>query len=171
MRITPAGGGSRLPATANKFVHILWKNLICDNVAAGGFCAWPRGGGAGDVRPSPVVSVKATLRPGAVRARTLIVSMRKKMVATSQARVMPSGAQCAPLRGGAPRSWPRPASLAAARQFTFSRPTKLHGNSPSRALRNCAAMAYGVAANPLPVVMAIGRQLESVTYSCARSVP
>ena len=39
------GGGSRLPATANKFVHILWKNLICDNVAAAQFCARPRGRG------------------------------------------------------------------------------------------------------------------------------
>ena len=49
----------------------------------------PGGGSAGDVRPSPVVSVKATLRPGAVRAR---------------------GAR--PYRGdaafGAPKSWPRP---------------------------------------------------------------
>ena len=35
---------------------------------------------------------------------------------------------------GAPRSWPRPASLAAARQFTFSAPTKSRGNSPSRTL-------------------------------------
>ena len=34
LSITPAGGCLRLPATANKFVHILWKNLICDNVAA-----------------------------------------------------------------------------------------------------------------------------------------
>ena len=25
LRVTPAGGGSRMPATANKFVHILWK--------------------------------------------------------------------------------------------------------------------------------------------------
>ena len=32
-------------------------------------------------------------------------------------------------------------------------------------------MAYGVAANPLPVVMAIGRQTESITYLCARSAP
>ena len=39
LRITPAGGCSRMPATANKFVHILWKNLICDNVAAARFCA------------------------------------------------------------------------------------------------------------------------------------
>ena len=45
LSITPAGGCSRMPATANKFVHILWKNLICDNVAAVGFCAWPRGRG------------------------------------------------------------------------------------------------------------------------------
>ena len=32
-------------------------------------------------------------------------------------------------------------------------------------------MPYGVAANPLPVVMAIGWQMEGVTYSCARSAP
>ena len=37
LRITPAGGSFRLPATANKFSHILWKNLICDNVAAAWF--------------------------------------------------------------------------------------------------------------------------------------
>ena len=42
MRITPAGGCARVPATANKFVHMLWKNLICDNVAAVRFCACPR---------------------------------------------------------------------------------------------------------------------------------
>ena len=30
-----------MPATANKFVHILWKNLICDNVAAVRFYALP----------------------------------------------------------------------------------------------------------------------------------
>ena len=41
LRITPAGGCSRLSATANKFVHILWKNLICDNVAVVSFCAGP----------------------------------------------------------------------------------------------------------------------------------
>ena len=45
LRITPAGGCSRVPATANKFVHMLWKNLICDNVAAVGFFACPRGRG------------------------------------------------------------------------------------------------------------------------------
>ena len=39
LRITPAEGCSRMPATANKFVHMLWKNLICDNVAAARFCA------------------------------------------------------------------------------------------------------------------------------------
>ena len=39
LRITPARGCPRVPATANKFVHILWKNLICDNVAAARFCA------------------------------------------------------------------------------------------------------------------------------------
>ena len=41
LSITPAMGRSRVPATANKFVHILWKNLICDNVAAVQLCAWP----------------------------------------------------------------------------------------------------------------------------------
>ncbi len=45
LSITPAMGRSRVPATANKFVHILWKNLICDNVAADKFRACPRGGG------------------------------------------------------------------------------------------------------------------------------
>ena len=65
----PRRGCSRLPATANKFVHILWKNLICDNVAADRFCALPRGRGTVDVRSANVVLVKATLRPGAVRAR------------------------------------------------------------------------------------------------------
>ena len=39
LSITPAGGGSRVPATANKFVHILWKNLLCDNIAAVSFFA------------------------------------------------------------------------------------------------------------------------------------
>ena len=41
LQITPAMGRSRVPATANKFVHILWKNLICDNVAAVYVCAIP----------------------------------------------------------------------------------------------------------------------------------
>ncbi len=41
----PRRGCTRLPATANKFVHILWKNLICDNVASARFCARPRGRG------------------------------------------------------------------------------------------------------------------------------
>ena len=41
LSITPAVGCSRVAATANKFVHILWKNLICDNVAAVQLCAWP----------------------------------------------------------------------------------------------------------------------------------
>ena len=68
--VTPAGGCPRLPATANKFVHILWKNLFAMTSRRLGFAPDPGGGGAGDVRPSPVVSVKATLRPGTgMRAR------------------------------------------------------------------------------------------------------
>ena len=39
LRITPRRGCSRMPATANKFVHILWKNLLCDNIAAVSFFA------------------------------------------------------------------------------------------------------------------------------------
>ena len=34
-----------MPATANKFVHILWKNLICDNVAAVSFLRLTREAG------------------------------------------------------------------------------------------------------------------------------
>ena len=45
LRITPAGGCLRMPATANKFVHILWKNLICDNVAAVAFFRLTPGAG------------------------------------------------------------------------------------------------------------------------------
>ena len=41
----PAGGCTRVPATANKFVHILWKNLICDNVAAVAFFRLTPGAG------------------------------------------------------------------------------------------------------------------------------
>ena len=61
----PRRGCSRLPATANKFVHILWKNLICDNVAAVRFAPDLGGGGADDARLTLTVSMKATLRPGA----------------------------------------------------------------------------------------------------------
>ena len=39
------------------------------------------------------------------------------------------------LQNGAPRSWPRPASLAPAGQFTFSRPTNKTSSPPHPALR------------------------------------
>ena len=64
LRITPAGGCSRMPATANKFVHILWKNLFAIMSRQLHFAPDPRGGGADDVRFMFIVSVKATLRPG-----------------------------------------------------------------------------------------------------------
>ncbi len=68
--VTPAGGCPRLPATANKFVHILWKNLFA--ITSRRFCLAPDpgGGGAVDVWLAPAVCIKATLRPGAgMRAR------------------------------------------------------------------------------------------------------
>ena len=45
------------------------ENLIYDNVAWFGFAPDPGGGSAGDVRLVPNVSMKAALRPDAVRAR------------------------------------------------------------------------------------------------------
>ena len=86
LRITPAGRRSWLPATANKFVHILWKNLICDNVARFGFAPDPGGGSADDVRLVPIVRVKATLRPGAVRAR---IARPYRVDAASGTRIVP----------------------------------------------------------------------------------
>ena len=171
LRITPAGDVRGCPRPQTNFIHILWENLFAITSRRLGFALDPGGGGAGDVRPSPVVSVKATLRPGA----QLGAHVDRQHAEEDGCNLSSTGdaigrAMRAPT-GWRAESWPRPASLAAARQFTFSRPTKLHGNSPSRALRNCAAMAYGVAANPLPVVMAIGRQPESITYLCARSAP
>ena len=48
--------------------------------------------------------------------------------------------------------------------------------APSRRALRCGsseryAHCFGVAANPLPVAMATGWQMEGVTYSCARSAP
>ena len=37
----PPGDVRGCPRPQTNFIHILWKNLICDNVAAVGFCAWP----------------------------------------------------------------------------------------------------------------------------------
>ena len=90
LRITPAGGCSRVPATANKFVHILWKNLICDNVAAAQFCARPRG-------------------RGCWRCEACVCCFRE---GDAPAGCRYAGAQCAPLRVtdaafSAPGSWPR----------------------------------------------------------------
>ena len=82
LRITPAEGCSRVPATANKFVHILWKNLICDNVAAARFCARPRG-------------------RGSCRCETYTYRFRE---GDTPAGCRYAGARCAPLRDGAPRS-------------------------------------------------------------------
>ena len=65
----PPGEVRGCPRPQTNFVHILWKNLICDNVAVISFAPDLEGGGAGDVRFMLTVSVKATLRPGAVRAR------------------------------------------------------------------------------------------------------
>ena len=125
LRITPAGGCSRVPATANKFVHILWKNLICGNVAAAQFCARPRGR-----RCWRCEACAHRFHKGDAPAECC------------------AGAQCAPLRVtdavfSALGSWPRMARRG------------------RRALRG--------AANPLPVAMAIGRQMEGATDSYARS--
>ena len=89
LRITPAGGCSRVPATANKFVHMLWKNLICDNVAAVGFFACPRG-------------------RGCCRCETCAYRFHEGDAPDGCC----AGAQCAPLRVtdavfSAPGSWPR----------------------------------------------------------------
>ena len=48
----PRQGSDRLPATASKFFHMLWKNLRCDNVASVAFYA-----GAGR-RGRPAVTVR-----------------------------------------------------------------------------------------------------------------
>ena len=88
----------------------------------------PGAGGAGDVRPSPVVSVKATLRPGA----KLGAHVDRQHAEEDGCNLSSMGdaigrAMRAPTKYGRSvwraESWPRPASLAAARQFTFSRPT------------------------------------------------
>ena len=89
LRITPAGGCSRVPATANKFVHILWKNLICDNVAEARFHARPRG-------------------RECWRCEALACCFRE---GDAPAGCRYAGAGCAPLQGdaafSAPKSWPR----------------------------------------------------------------
>ena len=113
LRITPAGGCSRMPATANKFVHILWKNLFAITSRRISFA------------PAPGV--------GGWRCMAYAYCSREGD-APAGCR---AGAHCAPLRGivdGVP-------------------------------ILGC----FRVAANPLPVVMAIGWQTEGVTYSYARS--
>ena len=136
LRITPAGGCSRVPATANKFVHMLWKNLICDNVAAAQFCARPRGRGCWRCE-----ACAHRFHKGDAPAECC------------------AGAQCAPLRVtdavfSALGSWPRMARRGR---------RALRGGSSER-----YAHRFGVAANPLPVAMANGRQPEGVTYFCAQ---
>ena len=117
-----------MPATANKFVHILWKNLICDNVAAVGFCARPRGRGCWRCK---VCAYR--LREGDAPARCRYAGAV-------------SGAQCAPLRGE--RSVWRAGVVAQNGAPRSSRPTKLHGNSP--------LAPYGVAVVPLPLTRQMG---------------
>ena len=108
----PRRGCWRVPATANKFVHILWKNLICDNVAEARFYARPRG-------------------RECWRCEALACCFREGDAPAGCS----ASAGCAPLQGdaafGAPKSWPRPvwraevvAPYEIARQFTFSRPTE-----------------------------------------------
>ena len=113
LRITPAGGCSRMPATANKFVHILWKNLFAITSRRISFA------------PAPGV--------GGWRCMAYAYCSREGD-APAGCR---AGAHCAPLR-------------------------RIVDSVP---IPGCS----GVAANPLPVVMAIGWQTEGVTYSYARS--
>ena len=81
---------SWVPATANKFVNILWKNLICDNVAEARFYARPRG-------------------RECWRCEALACCFRE---GDAPAGRRYAGAGCAPLQGdaafGAPKSWPKP---------------------------------------------------------------
>ena len=106
------------------------------------------------------VSVKATLRPGA----KLGAHVDRQHAEEDGCNLSSTGdaigrAMRAPT-GWRAESWPRPASLAAARQFTFSRPTKLHGNSPSR--------APGVASVLLTVIQQIGGSRKaSLTFARA----
>ena len=109
----PRRGCSRMPATANKFVHILWKNLFAITSRRISFAPAP---GVGGWR---CMAYAYCSREGDAPARCR------------------AGAHCAPLR-------------------------RIVDSVP---IPGCS----GVAANPLPVVMAIGWQTEGVTYSYARS--
>ena len=109
----PRRGCSRMPATANKFVHILWKNLFAITSRRISFA------------PAPGV--------GGWRCMAYAYCSREGD-APAGCR---AGAHCAPLR-------------------------RIVDSVP---IPGCS----GVAANPLPVVMAIGWQTEGVTYSYARS--
>ena len=164
----PPGDVRGCPRPQTNFIHILWKNLFAITSRRLGFALDPGGGGAVDVRLAFAVSVKATLRPGA----KLGAHVDRQHAEEDGCNLSSTGdaigrAMRAPT-GWRAESWPR----VARRGRGPGQPRlPLRGNSPSRALRNCAAMPYGVAANPLPVVMAIGWQMEGVTYSCARSAP
>ena len=106
----------------------------------------PGGGSAGDVRPSPVVSVKATLRPGA----QLGAHVDRQHAEEDGCNLSSTGdaigrAMRAPT-GWRAESWPR----VARRGRGPGQPLlPLRGNSPSRALRNCTAIhllaPYGIA--------------------------
>ena len=65
----PLGDVCGCPRPQTNFIHILWKNLIAITSRRKSFAPDPGGGSAGDVRLMFVVYTKATLRPGAVRAR------------------------------------------------------------------------------------------------------
>ena len=109
----PRRGCSRVPATANKFVHILWKNLFAITSRRISFA------------PAPGV--------GGWRCMAYAYCSRE---------------------GDAPAGCRAGAHCASLRRIVDSVP-----------IPGCS----GVAANPLPVVMAIGWQTEGVTYSYARS--
>ena len=122
----------------------------------------PGAGGAGDVRPSPVVSVKATLRPGA----KLGAHVDRQHAEEDGCNLSSMGdaigrAMRAPTKYGRSvwraESWPR----VARRGRGPGQPLlPLRGNSPSRALRNCTAIhllaSYGVAVVPLTLTQQMG---------------